>query len=114
MPPPQLDIGVRITVLDSQGKPLGDTVDLEFQPRNDAAAPDVFKAFQFLPNLDWDNPKLRFIDLTGDGLPDLLSTEDCAFHWYASLGARGFADAQRVGPFARKTAEKAYYFGERP
>jgi len=57
---------------------------------------DPFKAFQTLPNLDWDNPKLRFIDLTGDGLPDLLLTEDDALLWHESLGAQGFGDERRM------------------
>lgn len=63
------------------------TADADWEP---------FKAFKSLPGLDWENPKLRFIDLTGDGLPDLLITEDTAFHWHASLGAEGFSSEQRV------------------
>ena len=55
-----------------------------------------FKAFRSLPNVDWNDPNLRFLDLTGDGLPDLLITEDHAFHWHASLGEDGFDRERRV------------------
>jgi RHS repeat-associated protein len=57
---------------------------------------DPFQPFRSLPNVDWNNPNLRFLDLTGDGLPDLLITEDDAFHWHASLGEAGFDREQRV------------------
>ena len=57
---------------------------------------DPFKTFQTLPNLDWENPNLRFLDLTGDGLPDLLITEDEAFRWHEGLGTQGFGEEQRV------------------
>ena len=36
------------------------------------------------------------IDLTGDGFPDLLISEDDAFWWHTSLSTAGFGPAQRV------------------
>ena len=42
--------------------------------------------FRALPNVDFHDPNLRFVDLTGDGMADILITEDDAFTWYASLG----------------------------
>src|SRR4029077_1413572 len=48
------------------------------------------------PTLDWQNPNLKFIDLTGDGFPDLLLSEDNAFWWHTSFAAQGFGPAQRV------------------
>lgn len=56
----------------------------------------AFRPFECLPNLDWDNPDLHFIDLTGDGLHDLLITKEAAFCWHASLGAAGFGVERRV------------------
>ena len=45
---------------------------------------------------DWNDPNLRFVDLTGDGLADLLITEDDAFTWHPSLGEDGFGPGVRV------------------
>jgi RHS repeat-associated protein len=55
---------------------------------------EPFVPFQALPVIDWWNPNMRFIDLTGDGFPDLLICEDNAFSWYASLSTEGFAPEQ--------------------
>jgi RHS repeat-associated protein len=57
---------------------------------------DPLRSFRAIPNLDWRNPDLRFVDLDGDGLADLLITEDQAFIWYRSLSKDGFDQAQRV------------------
>jgi RHS repeat-associated protein len=57
---------------------------------------ESFVAFKSLPNLDWDNPQLRFIDLDGDGHADILITEDNCFVWHLSLSEDGFEAAQRV------------------
>ncbi len=52
--------------------------------------------FASLPNIDWQDPNLRFLDLTGDGHADALVTEHEVFTWYASLEERGFALATRT------------------
>lgn len=64
--------------------------------RTDAEDWDRFRTFESDPVLNWSNPNLRFIDLTGDGFPDLLISEDSAFTWHASLSVDGFAPAQRA------------------
>lgn len=53
-------------------------------------------SFESLPRLDWNSRNLRFIDLTGDGLPDLLIAGDKALCWHASLAGAGFTRARRV------------------
>lgn len=40
-----------------------------------------FQAFDGAPNLDWESPDLRFVDLTGDGLADILITEQDQIEW---------------------------------
>ena len=48
------------------------------------------------PNISWDDPDLRMVDLDGDGLADVLITGDDAFTWYPSLGLEGFGDGRRA------------------
>jgi RHS repeat-associated protein len=55
-----------------------------------------FTAFTSLPVLNWNNPNLKFVDLTGDGHADILISEDEAFCWYPSLAEAGFDSAERV------------------
>jgi RHS repeat-associated protein len=52
--------------------------------------------FTALPALSWNNPNLKFVDLTGDGHADILISEDDVLCWYASLAQAGFGPAQRV------------------
>jgi RHS repeat-associated protein len=55
-----------------------------------------FHAFRSLPVLNWSDPNLRFVDVTGDGIADVLITEDVAFTWHPSLLDEGFGEAVRV------------------
>jgi RHS repeat-associated protein len=49
-----------------------------------------FVPFESFPNVDWNDPNLRLVDLTGDGHTDILVTENEALTWYPSLAERGF------------------------
>jgi RHS repeat-associated protein len=49
-----------------------------------------FAPFLQLPRIDWKDPNLRFLDVDGDGIADVLVTEDEAFVWYRSRGKAGF------------------------
>jgi len=52
--------------------------------------------FESLPNLDWNDKNLRFIDLTGDGTADILIACETVFVWHQSLAKAGFGRAQEV------------------
>lgn len=52
--------------------------------------------FETLPNVDFFNRNTRPIDLNGDGLTDLLFTEEDKFRWYPGLGTKGFKTSQTV------------------
>ncbi len=55
-----------------------------------------FKAFRTIPNLDWNDPNLRLIDLNGDGHADILISEQDVFVWYPSQAEAGFGQSDRV------------------
>jgi RHS repeat-associated protein len=56
----------------------------------------LFRPFAARLDRDPRDANLRFIDLDGDGHPDVLITEDDAFVWHASLAEEGFGPARRV------------------
>jgi RHS repeat-associated protein len=59
-----------------------------------------FQEFASTANVDWASPNLRFVDLDGDGLADVLITEDDALTWHEWVPDSGFAPADRVAkPF---------------
>lgn len=57
---------------------------------------DSLKTFSSLPRLNWSEPNLKFVDLTGDGQADVLITADDVYTFYPSLGVAGFAAAEQV------------------
>ncbi|MTB53445.1 SpvB/TcaC N-terminal domain-containing protein [Lewinella sp. W8] len=52
--------------------------------------------FDHQPNINFQAPDLRRIDLTGDGIPDLLITEQDHLVYYPSEGKVGYGAAQRI------------------
>ncbi|HEY5813863.1 MAG TPA: SpvB/TcaC N-terminal domain-containing protein, partial [Terrimicrobiaceae bacterium] len=61
---------------------------------------ESFTTFKELPVLEWDDPNLRFIDLTGNGIADVLITEDEVLCWHLSLEEAGFG-RREAAPQAR-------------
>jgi RHS repeat-associated protein len=57
---------------------------------------DTFHAFPTQPTIDRTDPNLRHVDLTGDGLPDMLVTRDDFFLWYQNLGDDGYSEQPAV------------------
>lgn len=57
---------------------------------------EPFQSFRTLPNIPWDEPNLKFIDLDGDGHADILISEHQVFTWHPSLAEEGFAPARQV------------------
>ena len=94
--------GGRQQLLDLAGDGNLDLVELEapipgFFPRTDDADWDEFRTFPILPSIDWMDPNLRFVDLTGDGHADILITEDQAYtRWHESLAGDGFGPSNCV------------------
>ena len=67
-----------------------------FYERTHAEGWETFRPFESLPNLEWTNPNLKFIDLTGDGHADILISEDDVFCWLPSLAEAGFGPPAHV------------------
>jgi hypothetical protein len=66
-----------------------------YYERTEDANWQPFTSFESLPAVNWRDPQLKFIDLTGDGFPDLLISDgNNAFYWYQSLSTQGFGSGQ--------------------
>jgi RHS repeat-associated protein len=68
-----------------------------FYERTDDEEWVSFRTFPQAPNILWDDPNLRFVDLDGDGHADILITEHDVFTWHASMAEEGFGPAEKVG-----------------
>jgi len=49
-----------------------------------------FTNFTEVPHINLHDPHLKLIDLNGDGMADILISEDDVFTWYAAKGKEGF------------------------
>ena len=67
-----------------------------FYERSHEADWQTFKAFYDLPNVDWDDPNLRLIDLNGDGHADILLSEEQACGWHPAMAEDGCGSSTRV------------------
>jgi RHS repeat-associated protein len=93
--------GPLMHLMDIDGDGMVDVVELSplspgFHGRDADGSWRPFTAFRSVPVIDWTDPDLRFIDLTGDGIADILITCDGAFDWRPSLLEDGFGTARRV------------------
>jgi hypothetical protein len=52
---------------------------------------EALQPFASLPQIEWTDPNVRFLDLDGDGLDDVPIAKDDTFVWYPSLGGPGSA-----------------------
>lgn len=102
---PSLPVGARLggslQLLDLSGGGRPDLVTFEgdnagYFERTTDGDWETLRTFKSLPNLNWSEPNLKFVDLTGDGRADVLIAEDDVYTFYASLGTDGFAQAQEI------------------
>lgn len=98
---PNLSLQAGAQFMDLAGEGQPDLVLLDgpapgFYEHDDAEGWQPYRPFTSLPNLDWRNPNLRFVDLDGDGHADILITEGDTLVWYPSLAEAGFGPARRL------------------
>jgi len=55
-----------------------------------------FKRLESMPSIDFSDPDVRLVDLTGDGLSDVLITRDTHFLWFRSKGEAGYEAPRRL------------------
>lgn len=67
-----------------------------FQTRDEFGGWGRFRPFPAPANIRSGDRNLRFVDVTGDGFPDILVSEDSVFTWYESRAKEGFAPPQRT------------------
>jgi RHS repeat-associated protein len=67
-----------------------------FSKRTQDGTWQSFRPFGQLPNIPWNDPNLRFIDLDGDGHTDVLITDLDVFTWHPSCAEDGFGTSRRV------------------
>ena len=49
-----------------------------------------FKTFDTVLNVDTKDPNVRLLDLNGDGIPEVVMTEENVFRWFPSKGTLGY------------------------
>ena len=54
-------------------------------------------AFDRYPGVDLKDPNIKFIDLNGDGMPDVVLSEEEIFTWYPAAGTMGY-DSPELAP----------------
>lgn len=71
-----------------------------FCERDEALGWTPFRPFAAVASVDWSSPELRFVDVDGDALADVLVSEDDALGWHDWHSGEGFGARERVGkPF---------------
>jgi RHS repeat-associated protein len=92
--------GLQLTSLTGDGRKFIVSTrppDLGYFELTDAQEWQPFLAFDRYPAVDLNDPNIKFIDLNGDGMPDIVLSEEQVFTWYPAAGVCGY-DSPEMAP----------------
>ncbi|MCC6528611.1 MAG: toxin, partial [Polyangiaceae bacterium] len=81
-------------------------------PREEGDKFGAFRPFVELPNIDWRDPSLRFIDLDGDGFADVLMSGDHVYTWWRFERGRGYGEPRQAPRFTDERRGPSLVFRE--
>lgn len=107
--------GLQLTDLDADG--TKQIVNYESEPKGFFELGDMnewapFRSFNTMPNIDLRDPNAKQIDLSGNGMADVLIAEDTVFTWYQSAGRNGFRPARQTLKHANEELGPHVVFAE--
>ncbi len=109
-----LSNGMRLLDLDGDGLPslvsLEDPLPGRYERTADGGW-EPFQPFETLPNVNWNDARIQWIDLSGNGHADLLIAEPDRFLWYPAKPDGSF-DAVRYAPRPPDDEAPAVLFDE--
>ena len=108
----------KLSIQELQGDGVKYIVQFENEPKGffkltDDEEWEPMKNFESFPNINPLDPNLRPMDLNGDGLADLLITEDDKLRWYPGAGEKGFEVSQTVTKEIEDEKGPAIVFADR-
>lgn len=72
----------------------------------------AFRTFEQMPTIDFSDANTRMLDLNGDGLPEVVITEQDVITWYASQGRKGYDQIHSSFKSQDEEAGPAIVFGD--
>lgn len=93
-------------VVNWQNEPKG------FFELSDEAEWRPFTPFESVPNINLHDANTRLVDLNGDGIADVLITEDEVLTWYPSSGRKGYGTSKRIAKSSDEEKGPAVVFAD--